>query len=55
MFDLERIGEKLENRGKKLGEIKPMSLRRFTWELHKLIFKVAIFAGVVAWVASHGH
>jgi hypothetical protein len=55
MIDLEKIGEGLEQRGKKFEEIKPMSIRRFSWELHKLIFRVAVFAGVVAWVASHGH
>lgn len=54
-MNLERIGYRLERRGKKFEEIKPMSIKRFTWELHKLIFRVAVFAGVVAWVASHGH
>lgn len=53
MIDLEKIGEGLEQRGESLNTFKPMSIRRFTWELHKLIFRVAVFAGVVAWVASH--
>lgn len=55
MFDLEKIGKRLERKGEKLSEIKPISIRRFSWELHKLIFKIAVFAGVVAWVASKGH
>lgn len=55
MIDLDKIGERLERRGKEFEEIKPMSLRRFGWELHKLLFRVAVFAAVVAWVASHGH
>lgn len=53
MIDLEKIGEGLENRGEKFSTIKPMSVRQFTWQLHKLIFRVAVFAAVVAWVASH--
>lgn len=55
MIDLENIGKSLEERGERLSTVKPMSIRQFSWQLHKLIFKIAIFAGVVAWAASHGH
>lgn len=53
MFDLDKIGMRLERRGKALEEIKPMSIRRFSWELNKLILKVAAGAALVAWVAHH--
>jgi hypothetical protein len=51
---IEELGERLEAKGKAYGEFKPISIRRFTWQLHKLLFKVAIFAGIVAYVSRHG-
>lgn len=54
-MNLDEIGKSIEERGNRYGEVKPMSVRRFSWEVHKLLFKVAIFAGIVAAVAHHGH
>jgi len=55
MINLDRIGNRLEKRGEDLSNIKPMSIRRFSWELHKLLFKIAVFAGIVAFAAHHTH